>query len=63
MPFEAWARGWWKPSHEFIQRHIARGYPLSPSYMEECRRNLDKRILPHFGAGTVFTVKLPAAGA
>jgi hypothetical protein len=49
MPFEAFAKGWWKLGHERVIRQVARGYPLSPAYLEECHRNLVKHILPHFG--------------
>jgi hypothetical protein len=54
-PFEEWAKGWWEPDHYYVTRQSARGYSLTPTYLDQCRSLLKHHIIPHF-------CKLPRSG-
>ena len=48
-PLSTFAKDWWLPSHEYVQRQLARGRSLSPHYLDNARAQLRRYILPAFG--------------
>lgn len=44
-----WCTGFWGVSGRYEQDRTARGFVVSPTYLENQRRNLEKHVLPDFG--------------
>jgi len=56
--FELYAADWWIPGKcRYLKEKEQSGHTLSPRYILESRRNLEKRLIPYFGSMKMTSIR------